>query len=187
MAKIKVVCIFILFITIELFSLGTVHVEASEIKPYTFALPLSLQEIGEETFSGTAVVTVVFPDGFLRVGEKAFDKAWHLTDIYIPETTEYIADSAFPIIPNLTIHGIDGSYAEDWAYSHEIPFVVDNVWNIIVQNGRTHSTRTDPIRRYIATLVLIILFTFFRLSYYEVRSRRPQDRPELNPIDYCFP
>ena len=123
----------------------------------------------------------------MQIGEKAFDKAWRLTDVYIPGTTHFIADSAFHISTDLTIHGIDGSYAEDWAYSHEIPFVVDNVWNVIVQSGRTHNTRTDPIKRYIATLVLIILYEFFRLSFYEVRSRRPQDRPELNPIDYRFP
>ena len=152
-----------------------------------FQLPLSLEVVEDEAFSGTAVETVFFPDGFLKVEEKAFDKAGHLSDIYIPETTEYIADSAFPISKILAIHGIDGSYAENWAYYHGIPFVVDNVWNVIVQSGTTYNTQTDTIKRYIDTLVLIILFGLFRLNYYEVRSRRPQDRPELNPVYYRFP
>lgn len=153
----------------------------------TFLLPDSLQIVGDEAFSGTAVETVIFPDGFLQIGERVFDKARHLTDVYIPKTTEYIADSAFPITTNLTIHGIDDSYAKDWAHRHEIPFVIDDIWNVFVLTGISHNTHKKPINQFISTIVLIIIFSFFRSCYFELRSRRPQDRPELYPIEYRFP
>ena len=153
----------------------------------TFIFPLSLEIIEDEAFEGSAVETVVFPDGLLSIGSRAFGNAYFLTDVYIPDTTTYIADSAFFVTPNLTIHGLDGSYAMDWANSHKISFVVDHVRNTIVQSRRQHNTRTDPMNRFIVLPVLLILFEFFRLGYYELRSRRPQDRPELNPIDYRFP
>lgn len=185
--KKRMIILFVLFSVITFFSLLTAYADELENKQAVFVLPLSLQEIEEEAFFDTAVETVVFPEGLLRIGEKAFDKAWHLTDVYIPVTTECIADSAFSSSSNLKIHGIDGSYANEWANKQEIPFVVDNIWDIIVRSGRMNNTRTNPIKRYVTTLVLIILFEAFRYSYYEVRSRRPQDRPELNPIDYRFP
>lgn len=170
------------------FSLSNAKAENHDFSfDYSFLLPDSLQIVGDEAFSGTAVETVIFPDGFLQIGERAFDTARHLTDVYIPKTTEYIADSAFPITSKLTLHGIDGSYAKDWANRHDIPFVVDDIWNVCIARGNSHNTQTNPIYRFIATIVLIILFSFLRSCYYELRSRRPQDRPELNPIDYRFP
>lgn len=173
---------------IVLFSFGTAYAAELQISPQdTFVLPLSLREIEEDAFSGTAAETVILPKGFLKIDQNAFEGAWRLTDVYIPDTTECIADSAFSATSNLTVHGMDGSYAKDWAYRHEIPFVVDNVWYVIPESGRLHTVRTYPTSRHIATVVLIILFELFGLSYYEVRSRRPQDRPELYPINYRFP
>ena len=161
--------------------------EIDSEKERTFVFPSSIEIIEDEAFEGSAVETVVFPDGLLSIGSRAFGNAYFLTDVYIPDTTTYIADSAFFVTPNLTIHGLDGSYAMDWANSHKISFVVDHVRNTIVQSRRQHNTRTDPMNRFIVIPVLLILFEFFRLGYYELRSRRPQDRPELNPIDYRFP
>ena len=186
--KKSIILMLTLLMALLLFSSTTAYADKLEMKSQaTYVLPLSLKEIEEEAFSGTAVETVVFPEGFLQIGEKVFENAWHLADVYLPETTEYIADSAFFITPNLTIHGIDGSYTMDWAYHHKIPFVVHNVWNAIIQSGRTNNSQTDAINWAFLTIVLLLLFEFFRYSYCEVRSRRPQDRPELNPIDYRFP
>lgn len=184
----KAIILLTSLLAVLLFSLGIAHADEPEIqRQATFVLPPALQEIEEEAFSGTAVESVVLPEGFLRIGERAFDQAWRLTDVYIPETTEYIAETAFSITPDLTIHGIEGSYAHDWAEAHEIPFVADDVWSMIPLRRGSHGPRTNPIYRYIATLVLLLNLTLFRNGYYEYRSRRPQDRPELNPIDYRFP
>ena len=153
----------------------------------TFKLPSSLVIIEDEAFKGTAAETVIFPDGLESIGAEAFANVHTLRDVYIPDTTTYIADTAFTVTPDLTIHGIDNSYAKDWAHEHEIPFVVDDIWTEVVKSGWSPAVRVERIRLYIATIVLIILFEFFRLGYYEVRSRRPQDRPDLYPIEYRFP
>ena len=152
-----------------------------------FILPSSLMIIEDEAFEGVAAQTVVLPNGFLSIGKGAFENAPYLKDIYIPESTQYIDDSAFSINSDLTVHGIDGSYAKDWACKNEIPFVIDDVWSIFVPSGRFSNTLSKPINRPIAIIVLVILFELFRLNYFAVRSRRPQDRPELYPISYRFP
>lgn len=163
---------------------------AEEVSPEdnnTFLFPSSVKIIEDEAFEGTSVKIVILPDGLLYIGARTFDNAPFLTDVYIPDTTEHIADSAFYLTSNLTIHGIDGSYAKDWAYKHKVPFIVDDIWNVFVPGDRSQNTQTNPINRFIATIVLVILFSLFRCCYFELRSRRPQDRPELNPIDYRFP
>lgn len=152
----------------------------------TFKLPSSLVRIEDEAFKGTAIETVVFPDGLINIGPGAFEDVAALKNVYIPDTTAYIADSAFSNTSDLTIHGIEGSYAKKWAYAHEVPFIVDNVWNKTDQIRKVHNLESNPAYyRYIASLVLIVSFTFY--VSYDIRSRRPQDRQELNPIDYCFP
>ena len=153
----------------------------------TFKLPASLLVIEDEAFAGTAAQTVILPEGLESIGAGAFEDVPTLKDVYIPNTTTYIADSALTVTPDLTIHGIDNSYAKDWAHEHEIPFVVDDIWTKVVQSGWVPTVRVERTNLYIATIVLIILFEFFRLGYYEVRSRRPQDRPDLYPIEYRFP
>ena len=153
----------------------------------TFILPSSLMVIEDEAFEETAVQQVILPEGLVSIGERAFENDAYLTDVYIPGTTEYIADSAFSMTANLTIHGIDGSYAMEWARRNEVPFVVDDIWNGLALKGKTHHPQHDPISGFITIVVLLIAFWFIRSCDYERRSRRPQDRPELNPIDYRFP
>ena len=153
----------------------------------TFKLPSSLIIIEDEAFEGTAVETVVFQNGLVSIGSNAFGNIDVLKDVYIPDTTTYIADSAFSVTDDLTVHGVDGSNAEDWAEKHGIPFVADDIWRAVPNSTSQNNIRINPVYRYIATLLLTICFTVFRFGYYKVRSRRPQDRPELNPIDYCFP
>lgn len=161
------------------------EIDSRSVKPALF--PLSLERIEDEAFEGTAFVTVVFPEGLVGIGSRAFDNIQTLKDVYIPETTTYMADSAFLVTPGLTLHGIDESYAKDWACRHEIPFIIEDVWNVIVQWNKSQKAKNDPTNRIVVMIALIILLKLFRLSYYELRSGRPQDRPELNPIDYRFP
>ena len=180
-----IAAVFIVLCILPLFSSAC----AEEIDPgndRTFIFPSSLERIEDEAFEGTAAETVIFPEGLISIGSRAFEHVQGLKDVYIPDTTTSIADSAFSAA-DITIHGIDGSYAMSWASSHEIPFVAENIWNTVVQSVRSHNTRTDPIHQIAITIVLIALLEFFKFSCYELRSRRPKDRPELNPIDYRFP
>ena len=134
----KIFMLFAMLLIIRLFSLPSAFADGVESKQQsTFVLPLSLQEIEEGAFSGTAVQNVIFPDGFIYVGEDAFSGAEKLVDVYIPKSTKYIADSAFSITPKLVIHGVKGSYAEDWAKEHNVPFEKANIWRYILHQGQS--------------------------------------------------
>ena len=153
----------------------------------TYVFPLSLQEIEDDAFSGTAAEAVIFPDGFLRIGENAFSEARNLTDVYVPESTEYIANCAFSASQNLTIHGIDGSNAKEWAEEHQVPFVADNIWVALIRSGSSLNEQGIPTNHHAAAVNPEKMVAVHERSEDRIESRRPQDRPELNPIDYRFP
>ncbi len=187
MHKKRLVLLVILF-AIVLISFATAYSEKQNNNSQaTFTLPLSLQEIEEDAFSGTAAETVILPEGILQIGVQAFEGMPELSEVYIPETTEHIADSAFSITADLTIHGIEDSYAEEWANKHKIPFVADDIWNVAFLDAENFSQQINLIIRFLGIIMLIIFIALYRRGNYFDRSKRPKDRPELNPIDYCFP
>ena len=159
----------------------------AESESNTYTLPTELVTIEEEAFANTPVETVILPDGFQSLEDSAFDGASHLSDIYIPPSTEYIADTAFPENADLTIHGVEGSYAEDWAEEHHIPFVNENIWKLILDNGRSVTTPDLLIDLMYRTSNPQKTIKPVPRAEDEDESKRPQDRPELNPIDYRFP
>lgn len=65
--------------------------------------------------------SVVLPKSVERIEGLAFEECG-LKKIYILANTKYISDSAFYGCDNLTIYGIKGSYAEQYANKHNIPF-----------------------------------------------------------------
>ena len=159
--------------------------ESSSIAVY--CLPSSLQEIKEDAFAGTPVEVLFLPNGFLHISDRAFEEAQFLTDVYIPGTTTYISDSAFSKNQSFIVHGIDHSYAKDWAERHGIIFVIDNVWCGDVeqkderQNNEERETHQSVIEKQKTKLQPN------SRNDYRTRCRRTQDCPELNPIDYRFP
>ena len=84
-----------------------------------FVLPVSLTTIQEEAFAGGAFHYVQLPEGAFSIGNRAFADCPNLQFIYIPESTTAIAKDAFENVSNLTIYGIDGSFAEFFASKHE--------------------------------------------------------------------
>lgn len=150
-------------------------------------MPSSLIMVEDEAFEGVAVETIVFQRGLVSIGSNAFGNIEALKDVYIPDTTTFIADSAFSVTNDLKIHGVNSSNAEDWAGKHGIPFFVDDIWYAVPNSMKQHNIQVNLVYHYIATILLVVCFTVFKFGYYETKSRKPQDRPELNPIDYCFP
>ena len=150
-----------------------------------FLLPSSLQTIEDEAFSGTNAEAIVFPDGFTSLGANAFEGNSALTDAYIPPTTEYIADTAFPMNPGLVIHGAEDSYAQEWAKKHHISFVVEDIWKAIVDHGKT--VRIREIGLAFLALIVIPKKIIKIGSRAEDESLRPKNCPELYPIEYSFP
>jgi len=149
--------------------------------------PNSLRYIGEEAFQGTAFRTLVLQDGFLQAGERAFSEMSQLRDAYIPGSVEYIAGSAFMRSGLETIYGLYDTYAEKWAEEHQVAFALTDKlttmpvgsWYSIVAIVGLHGLlcpclddNSQKIKRYLNRIII---------------SMRPQDRPELNPIDYRFP
>ena len=152
-----------------------------------FLLPASLTTIETEAFLGTPVNTVVFREEILHIADYAFENTPGLTDIYISAPMVEIDDHAFPLNERLTLHAAAGSSAQAWADRHEVGFDVFSVWSIrsaleilwalqacLILYGDLGSI---PEKKGKACRQLSTAF----------RSRRPQNRPELNPIDYKFP
>ena len=183
----KVYMMFIMLFVALLFSLPSVSAGGLEKQQATYVLPLSLLKIEDGAFSDTVAENIVFPDGLISIGEDAFSGAWKLTVVYIPETTIYIADSAFTDTAHLEIHGIKGSYAEEWAKKQKIPFVEENIWKYILDNVKTVSIQGLGIDFLYRTVSPERINKIVPRAKNEDESKRPQDRPELNPIDYRFP
>lgn len=158
-----------------------------EPKKSVFILPVSLEKINDGAFEGTAVKKVVFPEGFLSLGDRAFADARNLADVYIPATVEYIGKNAFPSNKRLTIHSVIGSVAAKWAKEHQVPFVPSSIWSLLDDSGTMSNTSRIPADSYYKAVTSEKNNNLHGRTENEGKSMRPQERPELNPIDYRFP
>ncbi len=62
------------------------------------------------------------PGGLTLIAEKAFSGCINLERAIIPDTVQEIADNAFENCPKLTLYVTEGSYAEQYAIEHQIPY-----------------------------------------------------------------
>lgn len=150
----------------------------------TFILPPSLQYVDEEAFAGTSVKTVVFQDGLLQILNDAFAHSEYLENIYIPSTVTLIADSAIPQGRGIVIHGVEGSYADNWASEHRFAFVGCDIWSS-TYSGKAFVNRQLQCLFWIAVFMTVLKLVGVAQNIF--KSMRPQDRPELYPINYRFP
>lgn len=185
----KCICAVVLMVVLMLLCLPALSFADDPVNETetSFVFPPSLSEIEGAAFSNTAVTTIIFPDGFLSVEDEAFMGADFLIDVYVPSTTVYIADSAFPQNDILTIHGIDGSYAEEWAKLHLVTFVVDDIWNTAVEPDTSSQANETPMTHNHSVVKPHKIMIAHDREEDEGISMRPQERSELNPIDYRFP
>lgn len=153
----------------------------------TFVLPSSILIVDEEAFAGTPVETVVFPDGFSTLRDRAFSSAAKLRLVYLPGSVCEIGTDAFPVNAQLAIHGVEKSFAQTWADENGIKFVTDDIWT------RSQTPEGFRVEGLLALSFILCpiedecLKRLLRKVGEFLRSMRPQDRPELNPIDYRFP
>ena len=147
--------------------------------------PISLKEIENEAFAGTAITTVVFHKSLLYLGEKAFLNSRKLTDIYIPISTVNIG---FLAVESYTvIHGAEGSYAQKWAQVNGYEFRTDDIWNSKLLSPLFHVEDLFFIFWFSMPLDLTNPLLIRKRIRKIIRSMRPQERTELYPIDYRFP
>ena len=86
-------------------------------------LPDSLEEIAGFAFLDcTSLTSIIIPDSVTSIEWKAFDDCASLTSIVITNSITSIGYAAFSGCENLTIHGVSGSYAEEYTKENEIKF-----------------------------------------------------------------
>lgn len=150
----------------------------------TSILPSSLIEISEEAFYGTALSSIAFNDSLTYIGSFAFYNNRDLISAYIPTSVSYIGTHAFT--KSTDIYGVFDSYVERWARSNGYHFTVKNIWNV-------GTPQIIHITKLISSILLCPFVPNYEYTYRRrrikqyIRSMRPQDRPELLPINYRFP
>ena len=148
------------------------------------SLPVSLLSVEEEAFAGTAFRLVIFEDRAVSIGERAFADAVSLRDVYLPMSVQSVGTGAFPA--GLVVHGRADSFARTWAEDNSLRFVHEDIWNPWAGVSAVHM-------EFVLLLCVSVypdsktLARWRRWFRFHIRSMRPQDRPELHPIDYRFP
>lgn len=79
-------------------------------------LSTGLEQIAANLFEGcTYLDNLVIPWGVTEIGAEAFKNCTRLKHIYIPENTSGIAENAFSYPEEITVYGVEGSYAQQYA------------------------------------------------------------------------
>lgn len=80
--------------------------------------------IGRKAFYGCSEIkTVIVSDATKLIDIKAFAECTNLEKIYIPADVQVIAEDAFDNCPNVVLYVEEGSYAQEYARAHNLPFV----------------------------------------------------------------
>ena len=91
--------------------------DCTALEKITF--PQKLQTIGEQAFDGdTSLKTLKIPFGTAQIGPQAFARSG-IEEIYFPDTVDSIAEDAFDGLPDVILHAPAGSYAKQYAESHD--------------------------------------------------------------------
>lgn len=87
-------------------------------------IPYGVTVISKGAFAACVnLETVVLPESLVSIGERAFVLCYSIGDIVIPANVTEIDDSSFDFTRPLTIHGISGSCAEQFAQKYYFPFI----------------------------------------------------------------
>ncbi len=91
-------------------------------------LGAALKEIPDQTFTGcSSLESIILPYQVESIGDDAFKNCVKLNKITIPKATTEISDSAFSYPDKVTIYGVAGSYAEQYAIENDIAFVAQEI------------------------------------------------------------
>ena len=88
-------------------------------------IPGSIRELCSNAFAGCLKLAVVYiEDGVTDIDAGCF-KSIYTCDIFLPQTVSYIGDEAFELSGGIVIHGIAGSFAEEYANSNSLVFEIE--------------------------------------------------------------
>ena len=90
-------------------------------------LPETIKHLNHRAFADSKVKAIILSKGITSFGNTLeFNNCKDLQQLYIPPNVTYIDDEAFKTCSeDLVIYGIAGSYAEEYANNHSIPFSTD--------------------------------------------------------------
>ena len=87
-----------------------------------------VKNISSQTFQGcSSLESIILPYQVETIEENAFKNCTKLKKITIPKATTSISDSAFSYPDKMTIYGVAGSYAEQYAKENDIAFVAQQI------------------------------------------------------------
>ena len=83
-------------------------------------------EIADGAFFGREFIeSLTIPEGVSYIGRQVFDRCCNLKDLHLPASVARIDSYIGSMRSKLTIHAPVGSYAEQYAKEHNIPFVAE--------------------------------------------------------------
>ena len=91
-------------------------------------LGAGIKNIPSQAFRGcSSLESIILPYQVETIGDDAFKNCTKLRKITIPKATTSISDSAFSYPDKMTIYGVAGSYAEQYATENDIAFVAQEI------------------------------------------------------------
>ncbi len=91
-------------------------------------LGAGIKNIPSQAFQGcSSLESIILPYQVETIGDDAFKNCTKLRKITIPKATTSISDSAFSYPDKITIYGVAGSYAEQYATENDIAFVAQEI------------------------------------------------------------
>ena len=93
------------------------------IAPQVLTLPTGLLVIEDEAFMGINASVVEVPEGVISIGNAAFADCANLSIVIIPSSVTTIDENAFNG-STITIKGVSGSTAEEYAQRHGLTFEI---------------------------------------------------------------
>ena len=92
-----------------------------------FSEPVS--GVAADAFRGKAIRSLIIPDGYTVLGDHSFADLQGPLEITLPRSVADISADCFEN-SDVTIYGYNDSYAEDYARSHKIKFLVIFEWEL---------------------------------------------------------
>ncbi|MGN0140856.1 MAG: leucine-rich repeat protein, partial [Roseburia sp.] len=124
------------------------------------SLGTGITSIPDSTFYGCAALSeIVIPYNVTTIGDSAFVNCVNLTSVTIPRNTTSIASNAFSYPKKMTIYGIAGTYAEQYAKEKGITFVHKEVKATAVSLNKTSLTLENGSSEVLAFTVTPKNFT----------------------------
>ena len=108
-------------------------------------LSSKITELNKWLFEGcTRLTNVVLPENLMTIKYRAFGDCILLEKLEIPETVISIDDTAFDGCTNLTLYVTGGSYVEEYAKEHGIPYVSEGGVETVPPETETPSSAPTP-------------------------------------------